>query len=131
MKRGILVCGAVLLLAVPAAAQEESKLHFLVNGGLSMPQKPDVFKDAWSEGFNVGAGVGYRLSRHLTIQGMVNYDRFPFDEQALLDMAEEELGIDPGEFGISIDVTGAEASALSVSGELKVAFVGDPSKVSP
>jgi hypothetical protein len=110
MKRGILLCSAVLLFAVSATAQEESALHFLLNGGLSLPQKPDVFKDGWSQGFNVGGGVAYRLSRHFALQALVNYDRFPFDEEGLLRIFTRETGFDPGDVGLSIDVRGAEIS---------------------
>ena len=131
MKRGIFTCGLFLLLAATATAQEESKLHFLLNGGLTIPQSPDVFKDGWKQGFNVGGGLGYRLSRHITVQATVNYDRFPFDEEGVFDSFTEEFGFDPRDLGISIDITGADMSVLSVSGELKASFVGDPSKISP
>jgi opacity protein-like surface antigen len=131
MKRGILTCGVLLLLAVTATAQEESKLHFLLNGGLTIPQQPDFFNDGWKQGLNVGGGVGYRLSRHLTVQAMFNYDRFPFDEDGMLDALTAELGLDPRDMGFTFDITGADMSVVSVSGELKASFVGDPSKISP
>ena len=142
MKRTIFcLCSALLLFTRLATGQEESKIHFLLNGGLSLPQNPDVFKDAWSNGFNVGGGVGFSLSRHLTLQGLVNYDRFPLDEQGVLDLisggtVDDEETIfffDPlfGSNSLSIDVQGAEISILSISAELKASFVGDSNKVSP
>lgn len=131
MKRRVLLCSALFLFSVPAIAQEESNLYLLASGGLSLPQNPDPFKDGWSNGFNVGGGAGYRFSRHLAVQALVNYDRFPFDEQGLFTLFTEEFGFDPRDFGLAIDVQGAETSVLSISGELKASFVGNPSKVSP
>jgi opacity protein-like surface antigen len=131
MKRFVVLSCALFLFSVPASAQEESKFHFLANGGLSLPQSPDAFKDGWSSGFNLGGGVGYRLSRHFTVQALVNYDRFPFDEAGVMDLVIDEVGIDPRDLGISVDIQGADASVLSVSGELKASFIGDPDKISP
>jgi hypothetical protein len=131
MKQCILLCCAFLVAAVPAVAQEDAKFSVLVDGGLSLPQKPDVFKDVWSQGFNVGGGVGYRFSRHFAFQALVHYDRFSFDEGGFLDLFEQEFGFDPNELGVSVDVQGAETTFLSLSAELKASFVGDSSKVSP
>jgi hypothetical protein len=59
MKNVTLLC-CVLLFPVFATAQEEPRLQLLLNGGLSFPQNPDLFKDRWSRGFNVGGGISYR-----------------------------------------------------------------------
>jgi opacity protein-like surface antigen len=131
MRHGVAFFVALLLFSAPAVAQEEFKLHFLANGSLSFPQKPDLFKTAWKPGFNVGGGVGYRFSRHFSVQTLVNYDRFPFDEAGVMDFFEEEFGFDPRHLGISIEVQGANVSVVTVSGELKVSIFGDPDRVSP
>lgn len=131
MKRGIAFCIALLLFSVPAIAQDDPTIYFLVNGGLSLPQKPQIFKTAWKQGFNVGGGMGYRFARQFSVQALVNYDRFPFSEAGFMDLFTEEVGIDPRDLGLSLDVQGANVTVLSVSGELKASVFGDPDKVSP
>ena len=131
MKRSVLLCCALLLLSVHANAQEDSNVQILLNGGYSLPQKPDIFKDVWNNGFNVGAGVGYRFSGRFTVQGLVNYDKFSVTDNGIMDILTEEIGFDPSELGLEINLQGGSVSVLSLTGEVKVSFVEDPSKISP
>lgn len=127
MKTACSLTALLVLLSVPTMAQEESKFHFIVNGGLSEPDAPAEFKAGWKEGSNIGGGIGYRFSPHLAIQGLVNYDRFSVDSERLL----SELDLGPLPDFVDLEVTGAETSVLSLSGELKASLVGDPNRVSP
>jgi opacity protein-like surface antigen len=127
MTRGAVFCAAVLLLSVSATAQESS-VQLLLNGGLSLPRGPEVFERGWSEGFNVGGGVSFRFTRHLTVQALVNYDRFPFDNEGYDAFLEEAIGF---RLGPPDETQGNEVSILSASGELKVSILGDRRTVSP
>lgn len=117
----------LLLLSIPSMAQEDSKLHFLVNAGLSTPDAPDAFKSGWKDGTGIGGGVGYRFSPRLSVQGLVNYDRFGLDSQKIL--AELDLGSLPP--GVDVNVSGADTSVLSLSAELKASLRAGPNRASP
>ena len=127
MKIACTMTALLALLSVPTMAQEESKFHFIVNGGLSEPDAPAEFKAGWKDGSNIGGGIGYRFSPHLSVQGLLNYDRFSVDSEGLL----SELDLGPLPDFVDLEVTGAETSVLSLSGELKASLVGDPNRVSP
>jgi opacity protein-like surface antigen len=131
MNRAVLVSLALVLFSAHANAQEESSFHILFNGGYSLPQKPDIFKDVWNNGFNVGGGVGYRFVSWLTVQGLVNYDRFSIDENGVSNLFEEEFGVGLSGLDLGLDFQGGQISLLSLTGEVKASFVADPSKVSP
>jgi opacity protein-like surface antigen len=126
MKTTITLTAMLLLLSVPTEAQEDPKLYFLVNAGLSTPNAPDAFENTWKDGTSIGGGIGYRISPRLAIQGLVNYDSFEFDGQKIL--AEFDLGSLPG---VDVNVSGADTSVLSLSAELKAALRADPNKASP
>jgi opacity protein-like surface antigen len=130
MKRAVFLLLAALLLSPHAYAQGDSQTQVFFNGGYSIPQKPDVFKDAWNNGFNVGGGVGYRLGR-LTFQGLVNYDRFSVNDDGVMNVLTEEIGFDPTMLGLDLNIQGGNVSVLSVTGEVKVSFVADSGAVSP
>ena len=125
MKNACTLTALLLLLSVPAMAQEDSKLYFLVTGGISQPEAPAVVANNWKDGISVGGGVGYRFSPHLAAQAVVNYDRFDFDGAGLL----AEFGPMPDFVDINID--GGEASVLSLSGELKASLREGLDRVSP
>lgn len=127
MKIACTLTTLLLLLSVPTMAQEDSKLYFLVNGGISQPEAPDAFKDGWKDGTSIGGGVGYRFSPHLSVQALVNYDRSELDGERLLD----EAGLDPIPGFIDINLSGGDTSVLSLSGELKASLREDPDRVSP
>ena len=84
MKRTVFLLLAVFLLSPHPNAQGESQAQVLFNGGYSLPQTPDVFKDAWNNGFNLGGGAGYRFGR-FTVQGLVNYDRFSVNDDGVME----------------------------------------------
>jgi opacity protein-like surface antigen len=130
MKRAMFLLLAVLILSPHANAQGDSSFQVIFNGGYSLPQKPDVFKDAWNNGYNLGGGVGYRLGR-LMFQGLVNYDRFSIDVDGVMNVLTEEIGFDPTMLGLDINIQGGDVSVLSLTGEVKVAFVEGSGPVNP
>lgn len=112
-----------------AVAQEESKLHFLLNGGVTLPMAPDVFDEIWRKGVNLGGGVGYRLSHRFSVLARVNYDRFQPNKHGLIEFLEDEAPLFIFELGIS-ELSGADTSIFSVSGELKISVLGHSEKTS-
>lgn len=127
MKTVFTLTALLLLFSVPTMAQEDSKFYYLVSGGISQPEAPDVFKDGWKDGTSIGGGVGYRFSPHLSVQALLNYDRFELDGNRLLDGA----GLDPIPDFIDISINGGDTSILSLSGELKASLREDSDRVSP
>lgn len=130
MKCSHLLFCALFLLSPHANAQGDSKFQVLFNGGYSLPQTPDVFKDAWNNGFNVGGGVGYRLGR-ITVQGLVNYDRFSVSNDGVMSILIDEVGFDPSILGLDINLQGGNISIISATGEVKFSFIEDSGTVSP
>ena len=115
------------MFSVHGTAQEESRLRVVLCGGLSLPHAPEVFKKGSSNGFNMGGGINYRVKRQIAFQALVNYDRFPLDEEGVLDQTAEEFG----SVLSSLSIQGADASFLSVSGEFIFSFIGLPNTATP
>jgi len=131
MKTAYSLAALLLLLSVPTTAQENSKLYFLVSGGISQPEAPAFFQDTWKDGTSFGAGAGYRITPHLSFQGLVNYDEFDFDSAGVTAMILDGVDLGPLAEFVDIDISGGSASVLSLSGELKASLKEDPDRVSP
>jgi hypothetical protein len=129
MRYAAVVGAALVFLAGSAFAQDGPKVQIFGGGGLAVPVTPDVFKDGWKEGYDVGGGVGVRITNNVSIRGQVSYDRFGFDEGGVFSLLEEELGFDPGDLGASITIDGGDTIITSFSGEVKISFVGDTGRV--
>src|SRR5918996_971925 len=97
------ILAAVVGLAF-ASAGFAGDAELVLKGGLSVPSKPDEFKDTWSNGFNLGGGFRYWFNDHVAVVGQFNYDRFSFDEEAFQTRLEEELGFSLSGAGVTFTV---------------------------
>jgi len=72
---------AFLLILCTSFAIGGPKSVFYVHTGTSIPMAPSFFKDAYTQGFNVGAMVGLRLNPRFELQGALDLDNCAFDNQ--------------------------------------------------
>ena len=114
---------AVLFIMTTAFPQDEHRATLSFGGGLSFPSQPNLFSDYWKTGFNVGAGLGYKLSTAVSIDGTFEYNNFAFDDEGLLN--------DLGATGYGITIQGGSATIFSVIGSLKANLIPPPKPVSP
>jgi hypothetical protein len=75
-----LAMGFILMAALVYAEEPENKTLFYVFTGMSKPAKPDAFQTSWASGFNVGVGMGYAVSKHFEVDGLLTYNNIPFDQ---------------------------------------------------
>jgi hypothetical protein len=54
---------------------------FYLHTGTTIPMAPALFKDTYTQGFDVGAVVGLRYSKRFEIQGALAYNNCAFDYQ--------------------------------------------------
>jgi opacity protein-like surface antigen len=106
-------------------------VQLLGGGGLAVPVAPKELTDGWKEGYDIAGGVGVRLTNHVSIRGLIGYDRFRFDDVGVMSLLRDELGFHPADVGASVDFAGGDTTFLSISGEVKFSFVGDTSRFSP
>jgi hypothetical protein len=96
---------------------------FYVNTGTSVPMAPTAFKDAYSQGFNVGLAAGQRLTRAFEVQAMFHLDQLSFDNRGYLNADPDIVayakahGEDP-----ELDVEGGAAYNWNLSLNAKLAF---------
>ena len=105
----VLAVLAVMLLALPAAAQHQNN-HFYVGAGLSSPT--GSAGDGWNMGFHLQGGYGIPVSPQVEIVPAIGYHTFGFDDQ----------GTSASGGGLSVLMLGADA---------KVAFSQTHQKTSP
>jgi hypothetical protein len=72
---------AVLFLAAALSARAETKSVFYVHTGTSLPVSPAAFKDAYTQGYNVGLLGGLRLSPRFEVQAALQLYNCAFDVQ--------------------------------------------------
>jgi hypothetical protein len=112
--------------AAPATAPQAEKVKrvsIYVGGGIAFPMSPSGFSDFWGMGFSFGGGLGYAFSPSLAFVGLVDYNNFALDGDAIL--AASGFG------GMGISISGGSASIFSVSGNLKANLIPTPNSLSP
>ena len=105
------------------SAQNENKTEFYINGGMTFPFAPNKFSDYWNKGFNFGGGIGYLINPNLSFVGNVNYNTFSFNDEEFLN--------DYGFGGYGITISGADASIITVSWNLKTSLQPITTNVRP
>ncbi|HET9983690.1 MAG TPA: outer membrane beta-barrel protein, partial [Longimicrobiales bacterium] len=109
MKRGIVALAMVMALPTMASAQRMGRsgsgIGIFAAAGPALPTGD--LADAWDWGLDVGGGIAIPLGSSLQLRGEVNYDRFLLDKE---------------KFGVPDNVSGGDATALTVLGTLKLPF---------
>ena len=72
---------ASLLILCASLAFGGPKAVYYVHTGTSIPMAPAFFKDAYTQGFNVGAMIGMRLNPRFEVQGAFDLNNCAFDNQ--------------------------------------------------
>lgn len=75
---------ATVVLFLLSGGGVSAKAILYVGGGASVPVAPDLFKDLWGVGYNVGGGIGFTLRKGLVLHPSVEYASHPLDEDAFL-----------------------------------------------
>ena len=102
--------------------QEESKLIFSFNIGLSKPGSPAEFSDNWGSGYNLGLGIGKSISSRFQIQAVLNFNNFSLDHPVFI------KNINPSTYNITAEeipyltATGGERNLLSLLTRIKYLY---------
>jgi hypothetical protein len=103
---------------------------FYIHTGTSLPLSPRFFKDAYSQGFDVGVMAGRRLTPRFEVQGALNINNFNFDRAGFLVTLDPEITSYMKKYGVTerpdLDIEGEAASAWNLYANLKWIF--PPSK---
>ncbi len=119
MKKNVI---AFLLILSVSVAIGGPKSVFYVHTGTSIPMAPAFFKDAYTQGFNVGAMVGLRFNPRFEVQGAFDLNNCAFDNQGFEGTLEEvkawrEANANK-EPTFSVDGNGANAWSLYLNAKL-------------
>jgi len=113
---------AILLCCAASAFGGEKNVYY-IHTGTSVPMAPTAFRDAYSQGFNVGLAAGRRLTRAFEVQAMFHLDQAAFDSRGFMN-ADPDIaayahahGEDP-----ELDVDGGSAYNWNLSLNAKLAF---------
>ncbi len=96
---------------------------FYLHTGTSMPLSPEAFKDAYSQGFNVGLAAGRRLTRSFEVQTMLQLNNAAFDNRGYMNADPDIVvftdanGKDP-----EVDIEGGDAKVWTLTFNAKLAF---------
>lgn len=71
---------ALVTAASVAEADAVGRVRFELDGGAAIPMGPTAFTDTWKLGYNLGGGVGLKLSPIASVVGRVSYSRFGLDD---------------------------------------------------
>lgn len=90
MVRWFIVAGCVVA-AAASSAQAFPSPRVTIAAGVASPVGPSEFTDAWNLGPMLTAGVGFEVTRRITIGGEVDLHRFSFDEAAFTDALQPTI----------------------------------------
>ena len=120
MKKAILI---ILVLFLVNSLVAQTKKAIMFNTGLNIPSSTKYFSDYWDASYNFGAGIDIYLNSHLSLQGYIDYNHFPFDGKKVLeDLKESNQGI---------SISGAAINILNLSANVKYHPIDIRQKVSP
>jgi opacity protein-like surface antigen len=118
----LLIC-IYLLVTVVSFAHGKSNPEIYLNGGYSIPSRPQIFAEIWSPGYNVGTGVIYSISPSISLVGSIDYNRFRFDEESFL--------IRYGFGSLGAETSGGNITIFSVSGSVKINLIAETERITP
>jgi hypothetical protein len=111
-------CVSIGLIALVTAtavgdADAAGRLRFEVDGGLAIPIGPRAFTETWQLGYNLGGGVGLKVSRIASVVGRVSYSHFGLDD----DYITKHMGPLTAP-GTSLDDADIRMTTVTVNAEL-------------
>ena len=123
MRNVLLTIVIVLAITASLTAQDTPVgVTFYASAGLSMPISPEYLTNWWESGMNFGGGVGYDLSRYITMQGFFTANSFGFNNSKF-----EDLVGAPSDFSIS----GGAIKTTTITANVKASFIAHGNKVVP
>jgi opacity protein-like surface antigen len=81
MKYLCVMMALVMMLSGGALAEAKRPIYML-SGGVALPSQPESLNESWNSGWHIGGGIGYPLTRCLTVGGTISYSHLPFDAEA-------------------------------------------------
>jgi opacity protein-like surface antigen len=118
MKKAIII---ILVLFLVNSLFAQTKTAIKLNTGLNVPSSTKYFSDYWGASYNFGGGIDVYLNSQLSLQGYIDYNHFPFDDEKVF----AALG-DPGTIS-----SGGAINILNLSANLKYNLIDISQKVSP
>jgi hypothetical protein len=73
-----------LLALVSTVCPQSKRPIYSISGGIALPSQPAVLNENWNGGWHIGGGIGYPVTRCLTIGGAFSYSHLPFDAEAVV-----------------------------------------------
>jgi hypothetical protein len=105
MKKYLTVFAALVFFLCASSAFAQMSKSLTLGGGMSFLQSPDIYKDYWKRGIVGSAGLGLGLIPGLSIHGVIEYNKFPLDEDKIRDLFRL--------FDIDYDIEGKDISVIS------------------
>ena len=81
-RRILLMLLLLVIQALPVAGASRPSIY--AQTGLTMPASPEDFNSTWRSGYNLGMGLGKRISSRVEMQGMFEYHSFPLNDMGYL-----------------------------------------------
>ena len=57
---------------------------YSISGGVALPSLPKGLNEYWNGGWHISGGIGYPVTRYLTIGGTISYSHLPFDAERVI-----------------------------------------------
>lgn len=74
----------ILILSISILYPQNKRVQIYINSGATFPIQPDRFREHWSVGYNLGIGIGYKLSQSHIFNIYFNYNLLPLNETDFL-----------------------------------------------
>jgi len=73
-----------LLAFVSTALPQSKRPIYSISGGVALPSKPKSVNASWNGGWHISGGIGYPLTKCLTVGGAFSYSHLPIDPEAII-----------------------------------------------
>jgi opacity protein-like surface antigen len=143
MKQTALVLFALLVIALPVVAQEDSvqqtDREVILYGGTSLPYLPLEFRTYWKNGWNAGVGYGYSFAPgsfgYGAVYATVDYSRFILNGTAYRDSMLAPLdqsNLPPEAAALkTAPISGGSTKILTVMLNFKGSFAATKNSIAP
>jgi hypothetical protein len=75
---------ALVLVLSGCVLAEAKRPIYMFSGGVALPSQPESLNESWNNGWHISGGIGYPLTRCLTVGGTISYSHLPFDAEAVV-----------------------------------------------